>query len=63
MIAALDKVLVVCPHCGAAMHVFETFPARNGLPEVDVFACDTCEGMILQDRIQSPAVSRTDPSS
>ena len=36
------------------MRFFESFPAQGGLPEVDVFACDVCENMILRDRTCSP---------
>ena len=48
-----DNVLLACPCCGMGMRFFESFPAQNGLPEVDVFACDACENMILHDRIRS----------
>ena len=48
-----NNVLLTCPCCGMGMRFFESFPAQNGLPEVDVFACDACENMILHDRIRS----------
>jgi hypothetical protein len=46
-----------------AMSFFESFPAQSGLPEVDVFACNVCENMILQDRIPSSTPRVTKPSS
>jgi hypothetical protein len=57
-----DNVLLACPGCGMGMRFFESFPAQNGLPEVDVFACDACENMILHDRIRSFTGPSTKPS-
>jgi len=48
--SALNDTLLACPGCGASMQLFESFPARSGLPEVHVFECATCKEMILQDR-------------
>jgi len=48
-----DRALLVCPFCGKELHFFESFPGQSGLPEVDVFTCDACEKMILQDRTPS----------
>jgi hypothetical protein len=59
-----NSVLPVCPGCGMAMRFFESFPAQSGLPEVDVFACDACESMVLHDRTCSfPTPGPTAPSS
>ena len=56
-----DNVLLACPCCGMGMRFFESFPAQNGLPEVDVFACDACENMILHDRIRSFTAASAKP--
>jgi transposase-like protein len=46
---------LACPRCGASMHLFESFPARSGLPEVHVFECASCKEMILRDRSRPAA--------
>ena len=61
MVSGSDGVLLICPRCGMSMHVLESFPARNGLPEVDVFECEVCEDMILQDRTRSAAAPGAKP--
>jgi len=53
--AVSDRALLACPRCGASMHLFESFPARSGLPEVHVFECDICTEMILRDRTRQSA--------
>jgi hypothetical protein len=50
MVSAAENTALVCPRCGLPMRFFESFPARGGLPEVEVFECASCENMILQDR-------------
>ena len=57
MMPASDNVLLVCPRCGASMHLFESFPAQSWLPEVHVFECDLCKEMILRDRSPESAAS------
>jgi hypothetical protein len=47
---AVKSISLDCPRCGVPMHFFESFPARSGLPEVEVFECGACENLILQDR-------------
>jgi hypothetical protein len=41
------------------MNLFESFPARSGLPEVHVFECGTCKEMILQDRARQSGAPHT----
>jgi len=45
-----NATLLACPSCRTTLRFFESFPAQSGLPQVDVFTCDVCESMILQDR-------------
>jgi hypothetical protein len=57
LMAGPDSALLSCPQCGAAMNLFESFPARSGLPEVHVFECVMCKEMILQDRTRHAAAT------
>jgi hypothetical protein len=57
VMVTFDRTLRICPSCGGELRLFESFPARSGLPEVDVFTCDLCEKMILQDPTPSSATA------
>ncbi len=58
-----DGTLLACPFCGKELRLFEAFPGQCGLPAVQVFTCDACEKMILQDQVPSSAASGAEPSS